>query len=139
MLKHLTLIASAFLVSLVSVAQLSEYRSASNPYYWKNRKPFDGYWQQDVHYTIKVTLFDSLDIVGGKEELVYYNNSPDTLKEVYFHLYQNAFLKGGYLEQLNLANNFHQKFGKYEAVGKGTEIESVIVKRIIAALVDFST
>ena len=131
MLKHLTLIASAFLVSLVSVAQLSEYRSASNPYYWKNRKPFDGYWQQDVHYTIKVTLFDSLDIVGGKEELVYYNNSPDTLKEVYFHLYQNAFLKGGYLEQLNLANNFHQKFGKYEAVGKGTEIESVIVKRII--------
>ena len=104
MLKHLTLIASAFLVSLVSVAQLSEYRSASNPYYWKNRKPFDGYWQQDVHYTIKVTLFDSLDIVGGKEELVYYNNSPDTLKEVYFHLYQNAFLKGGYLEQLNLAS-----------------------------------
>jgi aminopeptidase N len=130
MLKHLTLIIGAILISIVSLAQMGEYRSASNPYYWKNRKPFDGYWQQDVHYSIKVTLYDSLDIVGGKEELVYYNNSPDTLKEVYFHLYQNAFLKGGYLEQLNLANNFHQKFGKYETAGKGTEIESVIVKRI---------
>ena len=82
----------------------NSYQSVENPNYWKNRKPFEGYWQQDVHYSIKVTLYDSLEIVGGKEELVYYNNSPDTLKEVFFHLYQNAFLKGGYLEQLNLVS-----------------------------------
>ena len=71
MLKHLTLITGAILISIVSLAQMGEYRSASNPYYWKNRKPFEGYWQQDVHYIIKVTLYDSLDIVGVKEELVY--------------------------------------------------------------------
>lgn len=103
------------------------YRSASNPYYWKNRKPYEGYWQQDVHYNIKASVDDQTDIVDGEEELTYYNNSPDTLAFVYFHLYQNAFTKGAYLQNLNRANGFKQQFGKYEADGKGTEIESLQV------------
>ena len=130
MFKKIILVFCAVLIGKMAFAQLEEYRSTSNPYYWKNKKPFDGYWQQDVNYFIKGTLLDSLDLMDAKVELTYYNNSPDSLKEVYFHLYQNAFLKGGYLEQLNLANNFHQKFGKYEMDGKGTEIESVIIKRM---------
>ncbi|MCU0442773.1 MAG: M1 family metallopeptidase [Bacteroidia bacterium] len=107
------------------LAQNKPYRDASNPHYWKNRKPFEGYWQQDVAYRIKANIDDQTDIVDAEMELTYYNNSPDTLMFLYFHLYQNAFIKGGYLEQLNLANNFKQQFGPYEANGKGTEIESV--------------
>ena len=34
----------------------STYRSNDNPQYWQNRKPYDGYWQQDVHYTIKADI-----------------------------------------------------------------------------------
>lgn len=102
-----------------------EYRSAENPHYWKNRKPYEGYWQQDVDYKIKAQIDDKTDIVTAEEELTYYNNSPDTLRFVYFHLYQNAFIKGGYLEKLNLANDFKQKFGKYEAEGLGTSIQSI--------------
>lgn len=104
-----------------------EYRSAENPYYWKNRKPNAAYWQQDVHYKIDAIIDDSTDIVNGREQLTYYNNSPDTLYEVYFHLYQNAFIKGSYLESLNLSNHFKQKFGKYEGAGKGTEVSSLTI------------
>ncbi len=113
------------LLGCFSQAQSQTYRSADNPYYWKNKMPFTGYWQQDVHYKIKANINDATDVVDGQEELTYYNNSPDTLRFVYFHLYQNAFTKGAYLENLNLANNFKQRFGKYEAAGKGTEIASV--------------
>ncbi len=99
------------------------YRSASNPYYWKNRKPFEGYWQQDVHYKIRAVIDEKTNIISGQEELIYYNNSPDTLRFVYFHLYQNAFQPGSYFDQMTKENGVDPKYGKYEAQKKGTEIE----------------
>ncbi|MBC7383275.1 MAG: M1 family metallopeptidase [Bacteroidia bacterium] len=117
-------------LNLLLQAQSFDYRSTENPYYWKNRKPNTAYWQQDVHYIIKAKLDDKTDIIDGNETLTYYNNSPDTLKYVYFHLYQNAFIKGSYLESLNKVNHFKQKFGKYEADGKGTEILNIEIKNI---------
>ncbi|MFN5026182.1 MAG: M1 family metallopeptidase [Bacteroidota bacterium] len=124
------MIARIFLfISIISTAighaQTGDYRSTQNPFYWKNRKPYEGYWQQDVHYRIQATVNDETDVVSGDLQLTYYNNSPDTLKEVFFHLYQNAFIKGAYLENLNRANHFYQKFGIYESQGKGTEIEKL--------------
>ncbi|MDP1727848.1 MAG: M1 family aminopeptidase [Bacteroidota bacterium] len=117
-------------LNLNLTAQTFEYRSAENPYYWKNRMPDAAYWQQDVHYKINARLDDSADIVEGFEILKYYNNSPDTLWFLYFHLYQNAFVKGSYLESLNKANHFKQKFGKYENTGKGTEIIYLAVNEV---------
>ena len=35
------------------------YLSPENPYYWKKKLPFEGYWQQDVQYKIRAAL-DSL-------------------------------------------------------------------------------
>ena len=112
------------------LAQTYDYRSAQNPHYWKNKMPNGAYWQQDVLYKIKANLDDKTDIITASEELTYYNNSPDTLTFVYFHLYQNAFIKGAYLENLNLANNFKQKFGKYEANGQGTTIDNIAVNGV---------
>ena len=82
------------------------YQSASNPYYWKNRKPFEGYWQQDVHYKITASLDDKSDIIDGSMELAYTNNSPDELPFVYFHLYSNAQVKGSYLTDLYKNNGY---------------------------------
>jgi hypothetical protein len=48
-------------------------------------------WQQHINYNIKAALDVSTNIVKGTEEVVYDNNSTDTLKKVYFHLYWNAF------------------------------------------------
>ena len=77
------------------------YTSAENPYYWKRRKPFADYWQQDVHYRILCSLQPEQNLIEGKETLTYRNNSNDKLEIVYFHLYQNAFTPGSYLDNYN--------------------------------------
>lgn len=104
-----------------------DYSSGDNPYYWKKRKPHAAYWQQDVEYKLKVYLSDTNDVVWGNEKLIYTNNSPDALNKLYFHLYQNAFIKGSYLENLNKENGFIQKFGRHEIAGKGTIIKTIKV------------
>ncbi|MEN9697873.1 MAG: hypothetical protein RLZ56_1294 [Bacteroidota bacterium] len=48
-------------------------------------------WQQHIQYTIKAGLDVQTNIVKGTETIVYDNNSTDTLKKVYLHLYWNAF------------------------------------------------
>lgn len=49
------------------------------------------YWQQRANYKMEVSLNVKNYQYAGKQELVYTNNSPDTLKKVYYHLYFNAF------------------------------------------------
>ncbi|MFH1941736.1 MAG: M1 family aminopeptidase [bacterium] len=49
------------------------------------------YWQQFVQYTIDVTLDVEKKALTGTETILYKNNSPDVLHEIYFHLYPNAF------------------------------------------------
>ena len=48
------------------------------------------YWQQRVACKIQATLNDSTRVISGVEKLVYWNNSPDTLKFVYFYAYPTA-------------------------------------------------
>src|SRR5438270_10101776 len=50
-----------------------------------------GYWQQRVHYRIIARLDEPSTRLRSRGELVYVNNSPDTLREMYFHQYLNAF------------------------------------------------
>lgn len=103
------------------------YRSTENQYYWKNRLPIPGYWQQDVQYKISATLDDQTDIITGVEELTYYNNSPDTLTFVYFHLYENAFQPGSYTDDLHQNNGYKVTYGKYEAQKKDEEVTSITI------------
>jgi aminopeptidase N len=77
------------------------YRNADNPHYWKNRPPHPGYWQQDVHYVIKGRLDDEQDLIEGDLTLYYHNNSGDTLRHVFFHLYQEAYTPGSYADLLD--------------------------------------
>lgn len=55
-------------------------------------------WQQRVEYTINVKLDTKTHRVTGNQRLVYYNNSPDTLRKVYYHLYFNAFQPGSMMD-----------------------------------------
>ncbi len=48
-------------------------------------------WQQQIKYNIDVRLDVNTNLLNGTEQIVYTNNSPDTLKRVFFHAYWNAF------------------------------------------------
>ena len=49
------------------------------------------YWQQQVNYIIDVTLNDTAHTLDAFEKIEYVNNSPDTLRFIWFHLWPNAF------------------------------------------------
>lgn len=48
-------------------------------------------WQQEVHYTIDVSLHDAEHTLNGHLKLQYINHSPDTLSFIWFHLWPNAY------------------------------------------------
>lgn len=48
-------------------------------------------WQQRVKYTMDIAMNVTTNRFTGKQRLEYTNNSPDTLKKVFYHLYWNAF------------------------------------------------
>lgn len=111
-----------------SLAQdIETYRSKSNPYYWKNKMPDPAYWQQDVGYQIKARIDETKHRIDAHQSITYFNNSPDTLSFIYFHLFQNAFVKGSYLHGLESALNVPYRLGAYEAAGLGTVIENMKV------------
>ncbi len=49
------------------------------------------YWQQRVDYVIDVQLNDKEKTLDGFEKITYTNNSPDTLRFIWFHLWPNAY------------------------------------------------
>jgi hypothetical protein len=58
----------------------------------------NNYWQQHVDYKMEVTMDVNTYKYKGTQELIYENNSPDTLKKVFYHLYNNAFQPGSEMD-----------------------------------------
>ncbi|MEP6261260.1 MAG: M1 family metallopeptidase [Gillisia sp.] len=56
------------------------------------------YWQQHVDYKMEVDMNVKNFKYTGTQELVYTNNSPDTLHRVFYHLYFNAFQPGSEMD-----------------------------------------
>ena len=52
------------------------------------------YWQQSVNYKMEVDIDVKTFKYSGRQDLLYTNNSPDSLKKVFYHLYFNAFQPG---------------------------------------------
>ncbi len=50
-----------------------------------------GYWQQQVDVQIKVALNDVDHTLAGEIKMNYQNNSPDTLRFIWIHLWPNAY------------------------------------------------
>ena len=69
------------------------------------------YWQQEVNYTITVSLNDKEHSLTGFEKIEYINNSPDTLRFIWFHIWPNAYKndKTAFSDQLleNGKTNFY--------------------------------
>ena len=79
MIKRFVVFSIASLFSIFSIAQ-------------------NGYWQQNVKYVMTVDMNVETNRFSGKQQLEYWNNSPDTLKKVFYHLYWNAFRPGSMMD-----------------------------------------
>ena len=58
----------------------------------------DNYWQQEVAYVMNINMNVNANQFTGQQELTYWNNSPDTLTRVFYHLYFNAFQPGSMMD-----------------------------------------
>lgn len=65
--------------------------TAAGPTRLPHGKPGPGYWQQRVDCRVEATLDPVARRLTGTEWITYHNNAPDTLRELWWHLYQNVF------------------------------------------------
>jgi len=86
-MKKVFLVALSFSL-MISCAQNSKNSTSST----------NGYWQQHVDYTMDVDVNVEKFQYSGTQKLVYTNNSPDDLNNVYYHLYYNAFQPGSEMD-----------------------------------------
>jgi hypothetical protein len=55
-------------------------------------------WQQRTECAIEVRLDVNTHKLSGTQKITYFNNSRDTLRKVYFHLFYNAFQPGSMMD-----------------------------------------
>lgn len=65
-------------------------------------------WQQGVSYAIRAVLVPAETLLTVQTRMVYRNNSPDTLRELYVHLYWNIFAPQSYARQLSRERRLEQ-------------------------------
>ena len=84
-----------YTLTSISFAQNDSYIPLNiRPAYEKGTRSLDGkpgsnYWQNSAKYDIKVKLDPAIKLLQGSEDIVYYNNSPDSLSQIVIRLYQN--------------------------------------------------
>ena len=57
-------------------------------------EPGPRYWQNNSDYTLEVTIDTSTNILSGKGSIIYHNNSPYKIYNIFFRLYQDLYKKG---------------------------------------------
>ncbi len=85
------------------------------------------YWQQHVDYRMEVDMNVENFKYSGTQELVYTNNSPDTLNRVFYHLFFNAFQPDS---EMNARLESVPDPDSRMTVNKGTKENPQIVSRI---------
>ncbi len=67
--------------------------------YEKGTRAYDGspgpeYWQNHADYVIQVKFEPERRMIFGRQKIIYYNESPDSLDRLVIRLYQDLFKKG---------------------------------------------
>ena len=88
------LIFGSFLYGQSSLYMPLDIRKA----YENKTRSYDGqpganYWTNHADYTIRAELTPETRVVSGQVSIVYYNESPDSLREIVIRLYQDFFSK----------------------------------------------
>ncbi|MDT8346492.1 MAG: M1 family metallopeptidase [Flavobacteriaceae bacterium] len=61
------------------------------------------YWQQSADYVMDIDMDIKTNRYQGRQQLTYTNNAPDTLNQVFYHLYFNAFQPGSEMDARSLS------------------------------------
>jgi len=90
--------------------------------------PAAPYFQQDVKYSIDVTLDDRRHQLRGREELAYTNNSPEPLTFIWFHLWPNAYRDNhtAFAAEQRRHNNLKFEFAKQAERGSIDSLNFVV-------------
>ena len=92
-----TCLAGALIVNSCKAPMTTSGGGASVAPVASNGVPCDRF-QQRAEYTMDVDFDHLKHQYHGKQHLVYYNNSGDELKKVFYHLYPNAFQPGSAMD-----------------------------------------
>ena len=79
----------------------------------------EGYWQQEVKYTISTELNDVEKSLTGFETIIYKNNSPSSLNFIWFHIWPNAYKNDSTALIRQIKNDVERK-KKLENYSKGS-------------------
>jgi len=125
MKKFILLLTSLLFAFFVNAQQLFTTTNIQNAYKKETRtasgKPGKNYWQNKANYNIKVSFDPATQLLQGKETISYFNNSPDTLKEIIVRLYPDLYKKG--VERLShIADKDLNNGVQIESFKIGTEV-----------------
>ncbi|MFQ5446136.1 MAG: M1 family metallopeptidase [Saprospiraceae bacterium] len=70
-------------------------------FYFQSMQAQPERWQQRVDYKMDIDMDAAAHRFTGHQTLKYFNNSPDTLGRVFYHLYFNAFQPGSMMDWEN--------------------------------------
>jgi hypothetical protein len=111
-MKRFSLIMSSLLVIQFILAQsvmmqLMPYETRmayTNGTRSSNGFPGERYWQNHASYSIRAELLPEESLLKGEETVLYFNQSPDSLKSIVIRLYQNIYKKGN-ARQFSMGND----------------------------------
>jgi hypothetical protein len=104
-------------------------------------------WQQRIKYKMDVTLDVVSNRLKGVQNIAYTNNSPDTLRQIFIHLYWNAFKPGsmmdiacqasektilGYSSNGSAVNDYDRRFRKKISEMTPEEQGYCLIKKILS-------
>ncbi|QEC55205.1 M1 family metallopeptidase [Flavisolibacter ginsenosidimutans] len=100
MKKRLCILFTLFVFALCSFSQLqlplprnilAIYQNGTRT---TDGKPGKAYWQNRANYLLHVDFDPETRLVSGTVDINYTNNSPDTLRQIWFKLYPNLYKRG---------------------------------------------
>lgn len=81
-------------------------------------------WQQRVKYVMDIDMNVQTNRFTGRQKLEYWNNSPDTLTRLFYHLYFNAFQPGSMMDERS------RRQGGITVPGRGADWDPRVRDRI---------
>ena len=119
--KILTALIFAFSITLAQKSSVYIPRNIIKAYEKGTRsydgKPGPNYWINKTDYKIQAEVFPKEHLVKGKAQIKFYNQSPDTLKQITLRLYQDINRKGNARESQISPNDLTD----------GVKVDTVIV------------